>query len=91
MHTNIDHVQRGFRINNTVQVVPMFDFFIGLRYDVNFSEDRYHFGINVGYEQHIFLNLNPSINGYLNSSPFGFPFSSDFSLQGVSIGARFDF
>lgn len=91
MHTNIDGLQKGIHVNHAVQVIPMFDFFIGLRYDINFSENRYHFGINIGYEQHIFLNLNPSIPTYVDTSPLGFPFNADFSLQGISIGARFDF
>jgi hypothetical protein len=62
-------------------IIADVDFFIGLRWDRNFDNDNYHFGINLGYEQHNYININNQPNS----------FGSDFTLQGIALGARFDF
>lgn len=68
-------------------IVMNLDFFIGLRWDKNLAHDNYHLGITAGYEQHTYSNLN-LVSQSLSQGPIG---TTDFNLQGISCGARFDF
>lgn len=67
--------------NYGASIIADVDFFIGLRWDRNFDNDNYHLGINLGYEQHNYINVNNQPNS----------FGSDFTMQGIALGARFDF
>jgi hypothetical protein len=68
------------------------DLALGLRYDVMFDDDSYHFGIHGGYEQHMFFSqlqlMNPVNDIYDGKvvSNLG-----DLALHGWTLGARFDF
>jgi len=73
------------KINYSSKIVYAYDFMMGFRWDRNFNDNRYHFAFNLGYEHHNYINLNYS------TSEINQKFSSDFSLQGIAFGARFDF
>jgi hypothetical protein len=72
----------NYSTNYGSTLIPEFDFYLGLRWDKNFSHDSYHFSFNAGYEHHSYLNLN---------APYKLTSSSDFNLQGIALGARCDF
>jgi hypothetical protein len=73
-------------------IIPGFDIEIGLRWDRNFFDDKFHLGLKLGYELHTLINFNsyPSINA-VKENLTGNSFSPDFSLQGIVAGLRFDF
>ena len=78
--------------NHGSHIVNAIDFALGLRWDRNFLNDRFHLGINIGYEQHAFINVNtiPSLE-IQGIGQFEYNTSADFNLQGLAFGARFDF
>lgn len=83
-----------FTTSELSTIVPALDFALGLRWDITFASGLYHFAFSAGYEQHGYYNINknallaPNLASVINSSLLQNP---DFSLQGVSLGARFDF
>jgi Legionella pneumophila major outer membrane protein precursor len=95
-----------YHTNHSSRIIFGYDFSIGLRWDMNFSDDKYHLGINLGYEQHCLININSfteELQGIFvkNGSAGGYSFierrkvplisDADFTLQGLAVGARFDF
>jgi hypothetical protein len=68
------------------------DLSLGMRWDYMFSDDRIHFGLQIGWEDHIYFGQNqflitPNANYIgLNDNE-----NQDLTLQGVVIGARLDF
>lgn len=87
-------VSSNYRFNYNSRIVNNFDLMLGLRWDKNFSKDKYHLGINLGYEQHSFININ-SIDVIwqtaAKASETSLLTDTDFTLQGIALGARFDF
>lgn len=69
------------------RVIANLDLTMGLRWDRNFSDDRFHLGINLGWEQHNFVNINQRTPSPSNPNAFVY----DFAWQGIALGARFDF
>ena len=67
------------------------DLALGVRYDKNFSDDRYHIGFNFGFEQHVYWNMTRSYFGKGNFSNLCGVSGRDFTMSGFSLGARFDF
>lgn len=69
------------------------DFFAGIRYDYMFCDERYHLGVQVGWEYHLFFGQNQFVKFPSDVSLPGVIVSSqnDLSLQGVSAQVRFDF
>lgn len=68
------------------------DFLLGLRYDTFLENERYHIGIQAGWEQHLFFGQNQFIrfsDGTAQASFFAN--QGDLSLQGFSAQMRFDF
>jgi hypothetical protein len=65
---------------------------MGLQYDRFFKKNRYHFGVKLGYEFNYFFDQNQWIR-FLNSDNPGVISSNNgnLSLQGVTLGFRFDF
>lgn len=59
---------------------------IGMRGEWWFLEDRYHFLVQAGWEQQLWLNHNQLAKVYSTQSAHG-----DLILQGLTIKARFDF
>lgn len=79
--------------NSGSKLVLGADFAIGLTYDMRLSQDRYHLGIKVGYEQHILSDINSLADQkYLVGTSGFYPLQdSDFRWQAVTAGLRFDF
>jgi hypothetical protein len=67
------------------------DLALGVRYDKNFYDDRYHIGFNFGFEQHIYWNMTRAYFGEQNFSNFTGVSGRDFTMSGFTMGARFDF
>jgi Legionella pneumophila major outer membrane protein precursor len=73
------------------RLVTAFDMAIGLRYDTMFSNDNYHFGLALGYEQHSFININTYQGTHRSTIITNLLNDSDFTFSGISLGARLDF
>lgn len=67
------------------------DLALGVRYDKNFCDDRYHIGFNFGFEQHIYWNMTRAYFGETNFANNTGVSGRDFTMSGFSLGARFDF
>jgi len=65
---------------------PVVNVAAGLRYDTWFSEDRFHFALQAGWEHSLWILHNEVIKN-LNEPDH----SGDLYLQGLTIKARFDF
>lgn len=93
LSTNDSVLSPSFDTNYGSKIITGYDIKIGLRWDKNFSDNSYHFGLNFGYEQHSLLNIHGS-NGLLgvidNNLYQGF-YDSDFTWQAIALGGRFDF
>lgn len=73
------------------------DFIAGIRYDYLFCDERYHLGIQVGWEHHLFFDQN-QFTKFIGAGAFngGLPGviianQGDLSFQGFSAQVRFDF
>lgn len=75
------------------RIVTGIDLKIGLQFDANFKNDAYHLGINVAYEQMNYLNIQSAANPFVMHAALRDINirDSNFALQGISVGARFDF
>ncbi len=71
---------------------PILDLVMGLRYDHMFSNDRFHLGLQLGWEHHVYFSQN-QFPVFVDDVSLGSIVSNqgDLTLQGWSIGARFDF
>jgi hypothetical protein len=68
------------------------DFLIGMRYDYMFCDERYHVGVQAGWEHHMFFGQNQFIRFSDDVSQASFYANQgDLSLQGFSLDVRFDF
>lgn len=67
-------------------VKPVAEFQLGLRYDYWFSDDDYHFGIELAWEEQVWFNQNQYIDLIQPAGPHG-----DLILQGFTLDLRFDF
>lgn len=67
------------------------DLSIGAQWDKYFYQDKLHLGVNVGFEQHIYFNMNKSIFGWDEAQLFEGVSGRDFSMQGFCFGLRADF
>lgn len=67
------------------------DLALGLRWDKNFYDDRYHIGFNFGFEQHVFFNMNRNFFGDFSYANYNGMSGRDFTMSGFALGARFDF
>ena len=64
---------------------PILDFQLGLRWDNMFYNDRFHLGLDLGWEHHVYFSQNQfptSSNANANG---------DLTTQGWTFAARFDF
>jgi hypothetical protein len=71
-------------------IVPILDLNLGLRYCLPFSNGRYAFAVQVGWEEHVYFNQN-RLRSYLNLRMMDQPRSGNVTLQGVNLQVRFDF
>lgn len=73
-------------------VVATADLALGLQWDYLFSQDRYHFGVKLGWEFDIFFNQNQLFRFLSTTNPGAISFQNDdLSYQGLTLGFRFDF
>ena len=68
------------------------DLQLGLRYDYMFCDDRYHFGIQAGWEHHMFFGQNQFILN-VDDVAHGVTVANqgDLTMQGWTLNVRFDF
>lgn len=72
--------------NKFFTLQAMFDLELGLKTDLWFSDDRYHFSIQAGWELQTWLHQNQTILLFSPSSRGG-----NLSFQGLTLKTRFDF
>lgn len=84
---NFADVESRYRVSH-----PVLDIQMGLRWDNMFSDDRFHLGLQVGWEHHIYFSQNqlPVFSDDFNFGKF-FANQGDLTLQGWTFAARFDF
>lgn len=84
---NLADVHQIYRISH-----PMLDFLLGLRFDSMFYNDRFHLGLQVGWEHHVYFNQN-QFPVFVNGTSLGDFVSNqgDLAFQGWTFGVRFDF
>lgn len=68
------------------------DLALGLSWDRNFKDDRFHLGLNVGWEHHMFFGMNQFYR-FMSSTQQGALTNNqgDLATQGLTFGARLDF
>lgn len=79
--------------DSSSRIVTGVDMAIGLQFDTNFKDDSYHLGIKVAYEQMSYINMQSPANAlvmHMSLKDTNMR-DSNFALQGISVGARFDF
>ncbi|HEY4713060.1 MAG TPA: Lpg1974 family pore-forming outer membrane protein, partial [Aquirhabdus sp.] len=78
--------------NSFRQTAAITDLQLGLRWDHMFSKDRYHFGIQAGWEHHMFFSQN-QLTHFVDDAEIGnFVLNQgDLTTQGWTLSARFDF
>jgi hypothetical protein len=71
---------------------PILDLAMGLRYDCMFSDDRFHVGLQAGWEHHVYLSQN-QFPKFVDDISLGTNVRNqgDLALQGWTFSARFDF
>ncbi len=81
------YVDHGFTSGRAVT-----DLGLGLRWDHSFCDCNYHFGIQAGYEHHMFFGQN-QLNRFVDDTVAGAFVSNlgDLTVQGWVLSARFDF
>jgi hypothetical protein len=67
------------------------DVAFGLRWDRMFSDGRFHFGLQLGWEEHVFFNQNQFIRFSDDFVPGVFGSGGDLTLQGATLSACFGF
>ncbi len=82
--TDLDDV---YRISH-----PTLDLMLGLRYDHMFCNDRFHLGLQVGWEHHVYFGQN-QFPVFVDDVQIGKYVSNqgDLTYQGWTIGVRLDF
>lgn len=71
--------------NSFYTITPVFEYDIGLRYELWFSDDEYHFLIQAAWEEQLWYNMNQFLK--LNETGS----HGDLGLQGLTVKLRFDF
>ncbi len=71
---------------------PVLDVAAGVRYDCMFSDDRFHVGLQLGWEHHIYFSQN-QFPYFTDDAALGafVRNQGDLTLQGWTFEARFDF
>lgn len=72
--------------NNFHTVLPVLELAIGLRWEMWFSNDDYHFGIDAGWEEQVWWGMNRLIVQGQPQRDNG-----DLTMQGLTLKFRFDF
>ena len=100
-HTYFHELDRGLNnigvpyaaVNNSYrQSVAITDLQLGLRWDHMFDKDHYHFGLQAGWEHHMFFSQNQMTRFVDNAEKGNFlQNQGDLTTQGWTLSARFDF
>jgi hypothetical protein len=71
---------------------PVLDLMMGLRYDAMFYKDRFHLGLQLGWEHHVYFSQN-QFPVFVDDVAIGNFVSNqgDLTFQGWTLSARFDF
>lgn len=71
---------------------PILDMMLGIRYDQMFYNDRFHLGLQIGWEHHIYFSQN-QFPAFTSNDALGAVVSNqgDLTFQGWTVGARLDF
>jgi hypothetical protein len=72
-------------LNSFHTIKPVLEWGLGLRWESYFSENAYHFLVQAGWEEQIWLNMNQLF------VPFNEGNHGDLDLQGLTVKFRFDF
>jgi hypothetical protein len=72
------------------RIAPTLGFCLGLAYETNFYQDRYHILIKLGYETQYWWRQNQLPHPYVFSFSYD-RYSEDLSLLGLTLDVRFDF
>jgi hypothetical protein len=68
------------------------DLALGFRWDTMFDEDRFHLALYAGWEQHVFFSQNQLMQYVdLNEPALFFTNKGNLTLNGLTVGGRFDF
>jgi hypothetical protein len=80
-------LDNSYRISHAI-----LDLAMGLRYDCMFNDDRFHLGLQLGWEHHIYFSQN-QFPVFVDSNSLGsfVRNQGDLTLQGWTFAARFDF
>ena len=90
--TNNIGVPYGATHNSFRQTVAITDLQLGLRWDHMFDKDRFHFGLQAGWEHHMFFSQNQFSRFVDNYEKGNFIINQgDLTTQGWTLSARFDF
>lgn len=78
--------------NNFLQTLSSLQLALGFGWDTHFYKDKLHIELHIGWEQSLFFHLN-RMNHYINelSKALYFQEQGNLSLQGITVGGRFDF
>ncbi len=81
------NLDNGYRIAH-----PVMDGMLGVRYDHMFCNDRFHLGLEIGWEHHIYFSQN-QFPVFTSDDSRGTLVSNqgDLTFQGWTVAARFDF
>lgn len=71
---------------------PILDLALGLRWDWKFDDDRFHLGLQAGWENHVYFSQNQFmfIPNVRNRGAF-YSNQGDMTFQGWTFGAQFEF
>ncbi len=84
---NFVNMDQSYRVSRTVG-----DLQLGLRWDTMFDKDRFHFGIQAGWEHHVYFSQNQFPRFVDNIALGDFVANQgDLTFQGWTLSARFDF
>jgi hypothetical protein len=84
--TVVDLNHQGFHKGRAITDVAF-----GLRWDRMFCDDRFHFGLQLGWEEHIFFDQNQFVRFSTPNVPGIFDRGGNLTLQGATLSACFGF
>ncbi|MBI3509008.1 MAG: hypothetical protein HY069_05205 [Chlamydiia bacterium] len=78
--------------NNFLQTLSNMQLALGFGWDTHFYKDQLHIEFHIGWEQALFFHMN-RMSHYINqlSKALYFQEQGNLSVQGVTVGGRFDF
>ena len=87
VETTYANLGNAYRISH-----PILDFQAGIRWNTMFCNDRFHIGLQLGWEHHVYFSQNqfPLFTSTNNPGVF-VSNQGDLTMQGYTFSARFDF